>query len=109
MDRGEIQKRVVRVVREKFAGADDEAGQGPFVLLSEEGIFDSVTALELVLAIEKEFSIVIKDDDVRPENLGSLESIVRFIQAALLRQASSLLLILTPTAYISMLSMFPYP
>jgi|RhiMetdeSRZDD1v2_1073273.scaffolds.fasta_scaffold74512_1 acyl carrier protein len=101
----EIHKRVVQLVREKVAGTKDEDLAIPFVLLGEDGLFDSVTALELVLAIEKEFAIVVKDDEVRPENLGNIESIVSFIQAALSRQAQSLVVILKPTAYASMLGM----
>jgi len=56
-------------------------------LLGEEGAFDSVTALELLLALEKEFGIVVKDDDVQPANLRNLESIVNFVKAALARRA----------------------
>jgi len=80
---GEIRKRVLNLVREKAAGLDDRDPSRPFVLLGEDGMFDSVTALELVLAIEREFRIVIKDDHLTPENLGNIESIVKFIRARL--------------------------
>jgi len=76
-----------------------------FVLLGEAGIFDSVTALELVLAIEKEFAIVVKDDEVRPENLGNVESIVSFIQAALSHQAQSVLTLKSTLLILSIIDM----
>lgn len=100
MDEAEIHRRVVRLVREKVAGAEGADPAIHFVLLGEGGLFDSVTALELVLGIEKEFAIVVKDDEVRPENLGNVESIVSFIQAALLRQAQSSVLSLKSSTLI---------
>jgi acyl carrier protein len=84
MDGVEIEKRVLQVVRETVPESGDLAGD--FVLLGEEGAFDSVTALELVLALEKEFGIVVKDDDVQPENLRNVRSIVNFVKVALSRQ-----------------------
>jgi acyl carrier protein len=78
---GELYERVLKLVREKAAGILDKDGGAALILLGEDGVFDSVTALELVLAIEREFQIVVNDGDVTPENLGSIESIVKFIQA----------------------------
>jgi acyl carrier protein len=88
MDVVEIHRRVVELVREKVPGARNADPAIPLVLLGEDGIFDSVTALELIVAIEKEFTIVVRDDDVRPENLKNIDSIVTFVQAELARQAS---------------------
>ncbi len=85
MDRVEIEKRVLQLVRETVPESGDLAGD--FVLLGEEGAFDSVTALELVLALEKEFGIVVNDDDIQPENLRNVGSIVSFVKTALSRPA----------------------
>ena len=84
MDGEEIEQRVVRVVRATVPESADLSGE--FVLLGEDGAFDSVSALELVLALEREFGIVVKDDDVQPENLRNLECIVKFVTLALTRQ-----------------------
>jgi acyl carrier protein len=81
MERDEIEKRVVRVVRETVPEAGDLSGE--FVLLGEGGAFDSVSALELVLALEREFGIVVKDDDVQPKNLQNLACIVNFVETTL--------------------------
>lgn len=83
MNEAEIEERVVRVVRAMVPESADLRGE--FVLLGDDGAFDSVTALELVLALEKEFGIVVRDDDVQPENLRNLDCIVKFVQAALAR------------------------
>ena len=79
----EIEERVARV-RETVPESNDLRGE--FVLLGAEGAVDSVTALQLMLALEKEFGIVIQDADVQPDNLRNLDRIVRFVQAALARR-----------------------
>ena len=107
MTDGEIHEKVLKLVQEKAADAADPDPSSCFVLLGEGGIFDSVTALELVLAIEREFRILVKDDDVTPENLGSVQSIVRFIQAALAR-AQRLTVVLPPVGYFSMFSLLQF-
>jgi len=85
--RDEILDRVSAVVRQ-FFDADSNAGlSNELVLLGGEGVFDSVTALELVLALEKAFGIVIEDEDIRPENLKSINSIAAFVEAALSRHS----------------------
>jgi len=81
--RNEILLRVSAIVRQLFDADSDAAVSNELVLLGEEGVFDSVTALELVLALEQNFGIVIKDEDIRPENLKSIESIAAFVDAAL--------------------------
>jgi acyl carrier protein len=105
---GEIYTRVLNLVRETAASIEEADASRPLVLLGEDGLFDSVTALELVLAIEREFQIVVTDGDVTPENLGSIESMVRFIQKKLARPTHGLASILQPLAYISMLSMVSF-
>ncbi|HEV8723161.1 MAG TPA: acyl carrier protein [Candidatus Binatia bacterium] len=86
MDVAEIQNRLLQLVRGKINAAQDLDAESQFVLLGEDGVFDSVTALELVLAIEKEFAIVVKDDEVCPENLRNLECLVNFVASALSRR-----------------------
>lgn len=46
----------------------------------DEGIVDSTGVLELVTFLEKTFSIRIKDDDLIPENLDSINSATLFIK-----------------------------
>ena len=41
---------------------------------------DSIDALELVVAIEKHFNIIIEDEDVGKEAFGSIDILARFIQ-----------------------------
>lgn len=87
MTRDEIVGRVSAIVRQ-FVDPDSHADvSSELVLLGGDGIFDSVTALELVLALEQAFGIVIQDDDIGPENLKSIESIAAFVESALCRHS----------------------
>jgi acyl carrier protein len=46
----------------------------------EQGIIDSTGVLELVEWLEKEFDITIKDEELIPENLDSVNLIASFIE-----------------------------
>lgn len=45
----------------------------------EMGIIDSTGVLELVMFLEGNFGISVADDELAPENLDSINSIVRFV------------------------------
>lgn len=46
----------------------------------EEGIIDSTGILELVNFLESTYSIEVKDEELIPENLDSVENIIAFLQ-----------------------------
>ena len=46
----------------------------------EHGIIDSTGILELVAYIEETFKITVKDEELIPENLDSIDNVVRYIQ-----------------------------
>ena len=49
--------------------------------LFKEGLgLDSIDALELVVAIEKNFNVIIEDEDVGKEAFGSIRILAKFIQ-----------------------------
>jgi len=45
----------------------------------ESGLLDSLGILDLVAFLEKEFSIIISDEDLSPENFQSLDSVTEFV------------------------------
>lgn len=47
--------------------------------LQDNGIVDSTGFLEIILYLEEEYKIDIKDDEMIPENLDSIDNIVRFL------------------------------
>lgn len=49
--------------------------------LLEAGVVDSTGVLELVAFIEDRYGITIEDEELLPENLDSIENLIRFITA----------------------------
>lgn len=58
--------------------AADLPGDASFLDL---GIIDSTGVLEIILFIEQEFGIKMEDHEMMPENLDSVNNIVRFVAA----------------------------
>ncbi len=52
----------------------------PSVSLIETGVMDSTGVLELVEYLEITFNIKIKDEELVPENLETIENIIKFLQ-----------------------------
>ena len=51
--------------------------------LLDKGIIDSTGVLELIMFIEENFNIKIKDEEIVPENLDSLNRIDKFLSKKL--------------------------
>lgn len=79
MDR-DIRQRVEALLAKILGGTPPATSAGGDSLLGEAGGFDSTKTLELIVEVEREFAIVIEDDEINPANLGSTESLVSFIR-----------------------------
>ncbi len=75
-----IEERVRSIVNRILNLSHGSKTPGDVPLLGDDGAFDSVIALELVLALENEFNIVVIDHEVAPENLRDINSMVRFVE-----------------------------
>ena len=51
------------------------------VSLTREGVIDSVGVVELMQFLETRYNIVIADEEAVPENLDTVASIVRYLEA----------------------------
>jgi acyl carrier protein len=49
----------------------------------ENGVVDSMSVMELVLFVEKTFSLTIKDKEITPPNFDSVASLAAFIRTKL--------------------------
>jgi acyl carrier protein len=45
----------------------------------DKGIIDSTGILEIIMFLEEEFGVKVADNEMLPENLDSIDNIVRFI------------------------------
>ena len=82
-----VRERLTRVVQSVSHDDMQNAAVQTFVLLGSEGIFDSMTAFRLVVAIENEFDIVIADSEINPDRFRSIDSLERFIREKLKTKA----------------------
>ncbi len=69
---------IIRSLKLEELSVDEIDNDAP---LFKEGLgLDSIDALELVVAIEKNFNVIIEDEDVGKEAFGSIRILARFIQ-----------------------------
>lgn len=83
MKRSDIRETAERVIKQIYRMDTAESLPEEFPLLGHSGVFDSVAALKLVLALEKEFGIVVDDEEIRAENFGNLNALTEYLQRKL--------------------------
>ena len=66
-------------VVENFLFGDDDGLKDDAGFL-ESGIIDSTGILELITWVEATFGIAVQDDELIPENLGSIDNITAYLQ-----------------------------
>lgn len=76
-----LKKMIIDTLRINYVTIDGIDNDAP---LFGEGLgLDSIDALELVVAIEKNFSVVIEDEDIGRRAFASINALSRFIQEKL--------------------------
>ncbi|SMC92522.1 acyl carrier protein [Desulfocicer vacuolatum DSM 3385] len=74
----EIKKTIRKFIIENFLFGEEDNLKGDTSFL-EEGIIDSTGVLELIEFLEEQFDITVKDDEIIPENLDSLNNLEKFL------------------------------
>ena len=76
--RGLLKKMLVETLRLEHITVQEIENDAPLFV---EGLgLDSIDALELVVAIEKNFNVIIEDEDVGRKAFASINALVGFIQ-----------------------------
>ena len=76
----DISQSLRHFIKDNFLfGRDDAFADGESFL--DMGIIDSTGVLELVSFVESTFQITVEDEELVPENLDSIDSLVRFIES----------------------------
>ena len=73
----DLQQQIKEVVLS--VATDSKANPSPSEALFETGVLDSFGLTDLVAALQKEFSVVIPDSDLRPKNFASIEQIEKYL------------------------------
>jgi acyl carrier protein len=79
MNAEQIGSRTRALVKRVYEASQKGALPENFVLLGNDGVLDSISILELVVALEREFGIEVTGEDVRPENFQDMASLTLFI------------------------------
>ncbi len=79
----ELRRTIQSFILENYLFSDDPAELGPDESLLKQGIVDSTGILELIAFLEDRLGVMVEDHEMVPENLESLNKIVRFVQSKL--------------------------
>jgi acyl carrier protein len=79
VDETEFKKEIKRFIEYNFHLVDDEKKLDDRISLMDAGIINSTGVLEMIEFIEEKFCISIENNEVIPENLDSVNNIVKFI------------------------------
>jgi acyl carrier protein len=77
---GDIRGQIKRFISDNFVFGGDEGGLRDDASLLEEGVVDSTGVLNLVMFIEETFGVEVKDEELVPENLDSVDKLVAFVE-----------------------------
>jgi acyl carrier protein len=74
-----IESEIRQFLAENYFLGDDPSALSGSTSLIEAGVIDSTGVLELVGFLEDKFDIRIRDDELVPENLDTIDNIVAFV------------------------------
>jgi len=76
MDKKNTTSKVKTFLAQQFPITKNVGNDEP---LLGNGLIDSLGILEVVTFVEKEFGIVVSDEDLTPENFGSIHNLANFV------------------------------
>ena len=71
---------IIQFIRDNFIAGRSDFVIDPDQSLIEKGIMDSTGVLELVEFLESTYSIKVEDDELIPENLETINNILKFLK-----------------------------
>ncbi len=74
-----IRDEIKRFIVDNFLFGDSE-GFDENASFLESGIIDSTGILELVTFLEETYQIHVEDEELVPENLGSIDAVTRYLK-----------------------------
>lgn len=66
-------------ILENYLFTDDDAVLNNSDSFLDKGIIDSTGILEVIMFIEDNFGFKVRDEEMLPENLDSIDNLVRFV------------------------------
>ena len=78
-----VEDKVRNYILENYLFTDDQSELDSEDSFLEKGIIDSTGILEIIFFLEEEFGLSVEDEEMIPENLDSVNNIVKFINSKL--------------------------
>ena len=78
-----VRERVRDFILQNYLFTTDPAALGLDDSLLERGIVDSSGMMEIIFFIEEQLGVKMREDEMVPDNLDSVNKITRFVQARL--------------------------
>jgi len=75
-----LKQEVKSFILRNYLFTEDDSALADDVSLMQQGVTDSTGILELIMHLEDTYAIKVADEDMIPENLDSVQSIVRFVE-----------------------------
>jgi acyl carrier protein len=75
-----VETEIRTYLLENHLFSNDDAQLGNDDSLLEKGIIDSTGILEVIMFLESQFGVTVKDSEMLPENFDSVNNIVHFVR-----------------------------
>lgn len=76
-----VEDKVRNYILENYLFTEDQSELNSEDSFLEKGIIDSTGILEIIFFLEEDFGMSIDDDEMIPENLDSVNNIVKYINS----------------------------
>ena len=76
-----VEEKVRNYILENYLFTEDQSELNNEDSFLDKGIIDSTGILEVIFFLEEEFGISVDDDEMIPENLDSVNNIVKYISS----------------------------
>ena len=76
-----VEEKIRNYILENYLFTEDQSELNNEDSFLDKGIIDSTGILEVIFFLEEEFSISVDDDEMIPENLDSVNNIVKYINS----------------------------
>jgi acyl carrier protein len=75
-----VQERIRGYISQNILFSDGEYPYSDEASFIEEAIIDSLGMMDLVLFVEQELGVAVADEDVTPDNFGSVSKLASYVQ-----------------------------
>jgi len=76
-----IEAKIRDYILENYLFTDEQSELNSSDSFLDKGIIDSTGIMEVIMFLDEEFGVSVEDDEMIPENLDSVDNLVKFINS----------------------------